>query len=296
MEKRFEGPESKRSPEKEKLPPLFFVYRDNSLFNKHMEIVLKTLGAMGRDVEIQKFPKGTPSGEIGDWLSQNLDQLKGNSLAYDITTERALEKGGFKRMAGVYDRNKFPEDPRIIDGIFFDSARRMILGADYQKSLKSESAENYRMLLAKLVELASKDHMPKSVSLVTNQLEDHPPMEVHVEDDKEATQQKTKELIRAALKDAGIPENVISESSFAGDVLPDNLPDNLRDSLDKEGNWVIYDRHLENACGKQGVFLSLPPENFLDDALAQGLIDVPQELYEQELAEAAKEKFQVSDE
>ncbi len=77
--------ENEKEEEMKKFAPLFFIYRDNTLFKKHVPIIQKKLVEMGRQVDMQIFPQGTQEENIERWYKENKQLLSKKAIISDRT-------------------------------------------------------------------------------------------------------------------------------------------------------------------------------------------------------------------
>jgi len=103
------------NPEKEKAP-IFFLYRENDLFKKHVPIMTNFLTEQGYTVNLMGFPAGTNKEEIKTWYDVHQAELQQMDILADDTTE---ESTGYKIR------------PKIsLDSLMSEATEEAILGDD----------------------------------------------------------------------------------------------------------------------------------------------------------------------
>lgn len=125
MEKFTQGKENK---EKETLPPVFIIYRDNDLYSDLVPKLVKNFELMGRKVEIKSFSAGTPTEEINKSLdAENQEELGKAEILSDDTCrpllysrklpnafkENSLDAMSTKIMTEYFGKNILDEDRGI---------------------------------------------------------------------------------------------------------------------------------------------------------------------------------------
>ena len=268
--------------EVEKLPPVFFIYRDNDLFQEQIPQMVEVLKSLGREVEIQTFPKGTKEEEITKWTQENIKQLKGKEIlsdytfqyhgAYEGLSEKARSELNFKNKGEYLDKtlNKAVED---------------ILKIDYESVRKEENIDKvgeYFSIIVKKV-LEDKENIPEKIFIVSSNLLDHYPFsadadyKLKVEEFRNTEvirqkQLKAAEKIKEWFTKAGMPEKSLE--------IKESLKNLLKDFDQK--TWIIVDRHA-TAISKEiaekfkkdytnNIKLGLPLEEFYSDVTKYGLI------------------------
>jgi len=302
-----------RESELRKLPPILLVYRDNDLFTKYVQSMTKTLGSLGRQVEIHNFPPDTDPEEIRRWARTSGDQVEGKILITD-------------RTCYVFGPDAKPAETKgsYLDSIFEEASRQVVLGEDSEQKLrKSESEElapSYRNILSRIIAKTK----PTSVIILERNLRDHQFSDIldrlmsetlteeeartfkeleynfhrteaeekfFDEISKKIRAQKLEQkaleeagrLVKSWLVDAGVPDGNISTVESIMDIP---------DDFNQAGNWIIADRHaLTPRKGDKNIVLNLPLANFIETAQGSGLLQFEPGELETAINEILKKDF-----
>ena len=309
--------------EAEKLSPILLVYRDNDLFRGYVPEITGTLKSLGRQVEIQSFPAGIEEEEMEEWCRENEDKFEGMDIMTDETSAIALSN------AGVVEH----EDQKYgayLDSLMDKATKRLIIGErekevpwhsegdeeekDMTLDKKLENAkEAYVTLIQKVFE--NKQNIPKEVYIVSLRLTDHEPFFKGFKGAGEEEDLKALELLKTWLVEAGISQDAVKEISqkewyiieraMKQRPLEEN-PKDFLEKINKQGNWILKDRHVYSsgeALNRSGqlseekaLVLELPLQNFLQGVMSAGLIKIKPGELDEEVKKLLKEKFTTEEE
>lgn len=274
--------------EKEKMPTIFMIYRDNDLFKEWVPKIAETLKGLGRRVEIQSFPAGTSEAEIDKWIEENKDEIYNS----DIVTDGTVESEFYSTMRGEkIEENlkqlKQPEHLGSLDKLLDRATQRIVLGKE-ESEIKFWSGlrdyrdrevvdlESFKEAYSRIVKqiLKNKENMPIKVYILQEKIKDHVPFR---EDEIVGDKRATAEILQKWLVEGGIPEEIIECTEHKAE--------------DKKGNWIIKDRHNREWSTYYGIELRLPLESFYYDTTTKGLIKIEAEELENELREMLEEDF-----
>ncbi|MBU4347418.1 hypothetical protein L6307_06960 [Candidatus Parcubacteria bacterium] len=265
-------PNPEESKEKIKLQPIFFIYRDNDLFQKYISKITSSLEGIGCEVNIQSFPRGTGQVDIEKWREEHQKDLYGKIVVSDRTCSSSF----FSKM------NDF-RGGGYLDEAFDSTVNKILFGGKFDKN-PEDAQKNFVFLIQNIFE--KEENTPEKVLVITKSITNHSPfneMEDSLEGCKEAG-----EIIKKWLIKGGMPDGNIEIS----DDCDENFVESFKSDLDNEKNWLLIDRH-ENPNMLREKFkakvLELPLFNFLEDANQYGLINVKEEVLERELNKAFEE-------
>ena len=106
----FENPQAQSGVEKEKLPSVLMVYRDNELFKKIVPLMAQQLVGLGIKADSQVFQVGTSEEEILNWAKENTNKILLNEVLTDETCSKVVcneYNGGvkpLKKRSGYLDK------------------------------------------------------------------------------------------------------------------------------------------------------------------------------------------------
>lgn len=299
------------SREKEKWPILYFMYRDNDLFKRYMPKVLDTFRSLGYRVETQIFAQGTGDLEMLRWVDKHREEFKDKAVIADDNINTFNKRLPSKRYGGVWTpaRDMYDADYDLmgksgmrsfafvggIDDIFRSALNRVMCGREkeYQEtnlnihSMDERANKNVesliefaRKLYVTMLRELLKNVTPQKVFIIQEKINDHVPFSIHDVQhiNKEAAAQKLKEWF----SESGIDPGVISFATSYD-----------MSTMDKEGNWIIMDRHNRDANArdiyKKARRFRVPTENFFDD-IALELKSVDPEEFERALERMIREQ------
>lgn len=294
--------------------PLFFIYRDNPLFSDHIPIILKKLTEMGRQVETQIFPAGTPEEEMKKWYERNKKLLSQKAVILDWKTDGCFGK--------EIEEEKYDLGSRLVmnlDGLMQKVTLRLLFGEDVPKieitnrpvpEIENSIETNKRIVttITKAI-LKNPEYCPKEVVILSTSMADH-----DLEFDREIGVMKYEEReeyiitkIKEWLVESGIdPQKIrISRKEIHGNRARsgyfyfDEEQRKFLKEIDKPGTWIITDRHTlitndeskTNAPIRSAILLRMPPANFFRDAIEQKIIHYSQEDLERVWEEVLRSEF-----
>jgi len=313
MPKLPEGMPQPEHKEAEKLPQILIVYRDNSMFRELVPRMVDTLSGLGREVQCQIFPEGTPETEIKKWFEDNRQTQEGDLIS----------DGTYERSTGYKERPLINLDD-ITETVTFASVCGEFA---YEREIDVKNGQGITKVVQNI--LANPQNAPKKVFILTDNIFDHYPLEALLEDVPEIPtdqideifdlyywhEQQRKEFNTAAgrkkaavtvkkwLIQGGVPEEIIS--------IEDQVNETNGVEINKKGNWVVADRHNSNISDfvyaidegsgeiseinpSEVVKLRLPLINFFSDAKEAGLIQVDPSAILNEAEKILRNKFKKS--
>lgn len=313
MESKEQGVSSK---EAEKQPPILLVYRDNDLFQKYMPVIAETLKSLGRQVEIQNFPKEATEDDIKKWGIEHKAEIGSKVVWPDGTSYWPLSNAEIK---GLKEKNRSLSYK--LDNIFDEATLRALFGENYISKWRSGGREveysdedhynGSKQVILGIVEriLVKKENVPKKVYIFTDRILDHMYWALSIkfkkeigEEEKNAKSEEEKDLyykkwddwkndsqnlssaaeeFKEWLTQAGIKAEHIEIKELATFLKE-------KQQLDKSGNWIVVDRHsklTDKYTFRSAKQFLLPESNFYKSAEDQKMIDVS----DQELTSALKE-------
>ncbi len=162
--------EKEKMAEMKKNAPLFFIYRDNELFRKHLPIVQKQLLEMGRELEAQVFPQGTSKEDIKKWYAENINVLSQKAVMSDQTARIPYDsEKKTKYELGARTIGSFDElTSRVLEDV--------LLGAhegEYNrgKSDRENSAKLMIILIKNILE--NPVNRPEKVKILSSNMDNH---------------------------------------------------------------------------------------------------------------------------
>ena len=298
------NPEQK---EEEKKSPIFIIYRDNDLFQKQIPEMVKILSAMGRQVEVQGFPKESTAEEIKKWYEENQSRLEGKEIVSDWTASIPY------KMREDLSSKGTKQSKSSLDGLFNEATEKAVLGEkydelSYEKAYKEWSEDRSREFYSIVVKriLENPENIPEKVFVFLDSILDHTYVENVKEAAKAAREGKLEknekkeaekivaEKLREWLIEGGIDSNKIIleyDNSFKN-LSHSSDGKKIIEEIDKLNNWVIVDRH----CGggpevKSAKGLKLPENTFYQTANNGELIKVKDEEFAEALSNVLEKKF-----
>lgn len=311
--------------EKENLPTIFLIYRDNNSFKEWSSEIVKNLKSFGRKVEIQIFPVGTNTKEIAEWIEKNKQNLKDKEILPDATCGGALMNAQMNAQ-DTNTRFEGARDSCYLDKLLGNVTEKAILGDKYEAVIVGGSkdmgmAEKAFITLIKLI-LENKDNLPKKVYISLKNIFDHAPFydafRKRIEEERndliiqkgilpdengefpykkipeeylgykgsEELRRMAGENIKEWLVKGGIPLDKIM-------IMSDKETDGLvfEKEADSPGNWIIIDRHSFETKTFDAKRLELPLSNFFQGALRENLIQ-KKDLKPDELSGLIKKKLE----
>ena len=291
------NPEQK---EEEKKSPIFIIYRDNDLFQKQIPEMVKILSAMGRQVEVQSFPKETGEEEIEEWYKENKGLLAGKEIISDRTAciPWEMKEEIFSTGAKIVDN---------IDNLLSDAMGRAIFSNEYKKvatgiefareAYEEEFSECYSAMINKI--LANPENIPSKVFIFPDHIIDHSNLDdtrKAYEELRSSSHDKQKEIIDEATK---VVMEKFKEWLTIGGINPEKIEigneKNIKE-IDNSNGWVIIDRHAGNMVReiksiKSIKCLELPEGDFYRTAREGGLLDYTDEEFVEAFSKVLEEKL-----
>lgn len=286
--------------QREKLQPMYIVYRDNELFQETIPQMVSMLQSMGREVDIKSFPEETEKREIKKWLDDNVAIFSGIEMVCDSTTQQATETSfeffdklsptGFKDSAPSLDSliNKATEKATL-----GDDGKNLIGVADREKLLTSlDEYKKFFTCITKII-LTNPQNIPQKVVIFPDRIADHIQglFKGGVGNNEV---QKVLETLKEAFIEGGIEAEKIFIESL--EKHPEILSPSEREAIDDSGNWIIVDRHTKKSTRpenrfKTAKYLMLPESSFLKSVQDAGLTNIKKEDVLKYLEEILKDSF-----
>lgn len=306
--------EKEKIEDMKKNAPLFFIYRDNTLFKNHIPTILKKFTEMGRQVDTQNFPEGTQKEDIEKWYKENKGLLSQKAIVSDQTANIPYKMDdeikydlGARRVADI---DKLTS--RVLAGILF--------GENAPKSGDGniETSKRFMTTIIKNI-LKNPEQHPKKVQILSSNMGDHfseldrARMEKAKKEGVEDFQlsEEAREYVTTKIKEWLVESGLESQKIK---VIPDEIHGKLNivpgnyfnseqkkflEKLDQPNTWIITDRHTgidnneseTNAPIHSAVVLKMPPGNFYDEAKNHNLIYSPEEEIEKEWKNVLKNEF-----
>jgi hypothetical protein len=275
---------------------IFLVYRNNDLFAKYISKLTEMIKSLGYNVETKSFPRGTEKKEIERWILENKEILKGKVYFSDDTC--ALYS--FYSNKEISDLRKGLKMGDL-DSLFQEATARAVIGEDEafvirggeirlwktvreqmrqtekafnRKSVDSEVTEKKKQSSGRAIpilikQIIEKNGLPNQVSIVASKyLLSHEPFNRYYGFIPREKEDLSLEDLQDAIDRA---VSKITEWLIRGGIPKERISTRNDDSSDKEGNWVIFDRHEFTTNRKnrprKAFPLQLPLPNFFQDAL-----------------------------
>ena len=312
------NPEQK---EEEKKSPIFIIYRDNDLFQKQIPEMVKILSSMGRQVEVQSFPKETNKEEIEEWYKENLERLAGMEMISDITAGIPFNLYKEFKSQGTKSRND-------LDDLISKVIKKAIWGEGVDnKTLQRFPSEKefYSGIMKRILE--NQENMPNKIYLFLDHITDHMDIKeyagIGLGDDKDLCEYMRygkifpiEDLRTSKMTYKEIPEHYKKKRE---DVIAKYLEETKKSliqsgidvekiiiksdrpsaqelqEIDQPNNWVIIDRHSKIFDGRNKLAsaknLGLPLGSFYNDAREAGLINIPEKEFNQNLEKVLDEEL-----
>lgn len=304
------GKEKKaESKEAEKLAPAFLIYRDNDLFKGWVPKIAEMLKALGRKVEIQSFPAGTPEEEIENWYLAHKKDLQANDILADCTVQRS-SKYELKPKVNLDNLMNAATEGAITDSSSsqFDISSRWKL-YNYPKNPEDEErylsdkerylsdlGEMYKKILTSIPEEKRQKMEVVILKGILKDFSDFPPLIEHEpfferrKDLREDFERKSKETNEFAKRMKGW-FNEAGIHNIAEFLTGAEIPTETIRKLIEGQAYIIFDRHSwgsEKFWGNNAKYynlieekaaLRMPLETFYDDAQRKiGLKADPQKM------------------
>lgn len=236
------NPKLEEKKNMEKLPSIFIAFRDNDLFKEQIPEIVKKLQLMGRNVNIQNFPKGTEKEEIKKWYEGNKDKLQGMEIISDYT---------FQQYAGLKVQPEL-----VLDWIMDDAAEIAVIGSSHDKMFEASAEKALdieRQIFIRIIKrIQEKTNGRIKKIFLVKQINNHhsryflkTTMELQDKSGKDQNkslkekEQEYAELLKQWSEIAGIQKIQIVNS-------PNEVPET---ASEEEGTYVIYDRHIDQNIG-----------------------------------------------
>lgn len=305
--------EKEKIKEMKQSAPLLFIYRDNTLFKKHVPIILKNLAEMDRQANMQIFPQGTQNKDIKKWYKENKQLLSKKAIVSDETADIPYEmENEVKYELGA--RNVEDLD-RIINKVL----KKSLFGeVEPESDGNIETSKRFMTTIFKNI-LKNPNQRPEKVLLLSSNMGDH-----LYEFDKEKIKEGEKknkdyawteeacEYVTAKVKEwlveCGLESKKIEviQDKIAGElnIVPGNYFNSKQkkflEKLDQPNTWIITDRHTgidnneseTNVPMRSSIVLKMPIGNFYDEAKNHNLIYSSEEEIENEWKSVLKNEFE----
>ena len=306
--------EKDKKREMKKEAPLFFIYRDNTLFKKHFPIIQKKLAEMGRAVDKQIFPQGTQEKDIQQWYEENKEMLSKKAIISDRTAEAPYE------MADEVKYELGARQVEYLDKLVSDVLMKVLFNDAIPES-GDGNIETSKAFITTIIKniLKNPDQHPKKVLLLSSNMGDHlyefdREKEENAEKDGKKDFSYTKEAreyvtikIKEWLVECGLESEKIEviQDEIHGElnIVPGHYFDSRQkkflEKLDQPDTWIITDRHTgidnneseSNAPIHSAIVLKMPTGNFFDEAKNHNLISSSEENLENEWEKVLKNEF-----
>lgn len=283
--------EKEKTKEMKKHATLFFIYRNNTLFEKQYPIIEKYLTKMGRQVDTQIFPQGTSEKEIQEWYKKNEELLSKKAIVSDQTAripyeieKRVMYDLGAREVGGL---------DKLIDIVM----RKIVFGESKDKTDDIESDKKFMITIVKNI-LMNPNRHPKKVLIFLSRMGDHLIKGAGVEPYSEAGEQYMVTKIKEWLIEGGIEsqkiekrkEKICSEPNSSGISC---INQDVLNNVDKPNYWIITDRHtdIKPDSTSLAIALGMPLGNFYKDAKENGLINYSEEEIMDKWKEVLEKEF-----
>lgn len=302
IEREMSEEKARKFEQREQMSPILIIYRDNDLFEKYVPEIERMFTAQGRRIEVKNFPRGTDKNEIEEWYKENLEKLTGTEIISDqtagvpyISSEfyKSTQEKGIKRIADL-DRLMNPIIERTVLGE--EGIEAM---SDTAEDQSSRWSKFFAIIMKRILE--NQERIPDKIYILSDHIVDHVDLAAYTDmtyeerrKDPDVFKRKLKELettLPEELKKVLIESGVDAEKIIIKSENPSQKE--IREEIDKEGNWVLVDRHssIANVKMANAKNLHLPTGSFYSSASEAGLIDIPQKEFSQKLEEVLDEKF-----
>ena len=307
--------EKEKIEDMKKNAPLFFIYRDNTLFKNHIRTILKKFAEMGRQVDTQIFPEGTQNKDIEKWYKENKGLLSQKAIVLDQTAnipskmydEVRYDLGA--RRVGDIDRLTY----RVLAGILFGE------NAPKSDDGNIETSKRFMTTIIKNI-LKNPNQRPKEIQILSSNMSDHL-YELNkerssligekaekegvgwAEEAREYVTAKIQEwLVESGLESQKIkviPDEIRGESNKVYGSYFNSKQKEFLGKIDKPDTWIITDRHTgidnnesrTNAPIRSAMVLKMPPGNFFDEVKNHNFISYSEEEIENEWGKVLKSEF-----
>lgn len=302
--------EKEKVEEMKRHAPLYFIYRDNALFKKHVPIILKNLTEMGRPADIQIFPEGTRKEDIKKWYEENKKLLSKKAIVSDETADIPYE---------MDDEVKYELGARNVEGVdrLINKVLKKILFGEVEPNGNIETSKRFITTIIKNI-LNNPDQRPEKVLLLSSNMGDHlydldrEKLKEGEKDNKDyAWTKEAREYVTAKVKgwlvEGGLKSEQIEiiSDDIAGklNIVPGNYFDSEQkkflEKLDQPNTWIITDRHTgidnneskTNVPIRSAIVLKMPLGNFYHEAKNHNLIYSSEEEIENEWKNVLKNEF-----
>lgn len=299
---------ARKFEQREQMPPILIIYRDNDLFEKYVPGIERMLVAQGRRVEVKNFLRGTEQNEIKEWYEENLERLDGMEIISDRTAKMPWK---MEDKFNTFNIKSIGE----LDSVLSGAMSRIFLSEESRSKLSKsmmfrdgvinpnairEPEENVKEFFTSLVKhiLVTPENIPDKVIIFPDRLVDH-----MSDYDGGRSYDEMKKLNAGSefeRKIAEVEKMLIEKIKgwlVDGGLNPDKIEigDNVYslEKYDKPNNWIIMDRHIDGV--KEDVvaakFLQMPTSNFYNTVKENKLLDYSEEELKHALKNYLEEKF-----
>lgn len=294
--------EKEKIKEMKQSAPLFFIYRDNTLFKKYVPIILKNLADMGRTVDIQIFPKGTQEKDIEKWYKENKELLSKKAIVSDGTATIPYQMEG---------EIKYELGARKVEGldrIISEVLEKILFGGKKPKIDGDGDIETSKKFMTTIIKniLKNPDQHPEKVLLLSSRMGDHLAgfdLPEFYREKSEEEKKENKDYVRReeACKyvTAKVKEWLVECGLESKKIEVIQGEQKFLEKLDQPNTWIITDRHTHitndesetDAPIRSAIVLSMPLGNFYNDAKNHNLIYSSEEEIENEWKNVLKNEF-----
>lgn len=305
--------EEEKTREMKKSAPLFFIYRNNTLFKKYIPIILKNLNEMGRQVDVQIFPEGTQGADIERWYQENKELLSKKAIISDRTADipHTISIKELKYELGARNVGDLDE---LINRVF----KKIIFGnAEFKNDGKIETSKEFMIMIVKNI-LKNQDQWPKKVLLLRSNMGDH----FYEFDEEKLKEEKKKNKDYSYTEEAGeyivakvkewliecglkpeqveiVPDIIREKLNIAPGSSFNNEQIKFLEKLDQPNTWIITDRHtrIDNNESETSVpiylavVLKMPLGDFFNEVKEHNLIYFSEEEIGNEFKKMLIEEF-----
>lgn len=304
--------EKEKVEEMKRHAPLSFIYRDNTLFKKHVPIILKNLAEMGRQVDTQIFPESTQKKDIEKWYEENKKLLSKKAIISDRTANIPYKMK--KEVNYELGAREVEDLDRLTSKVF----KKILFGEAEPKSKGDiETSKRFMTTIIKNI-LKNPNQHPEKVLLLSSNMGDHLSdfdREKLKEGEKEnkdyAWTGEARKYVTAKVKEwlvgCGLESKKIEviQDKITGklNIIPGNYfnseQEKFLEKLDRPNTWIITDRHTgignneseTNAPIRSAIVLKMPLGNFYEEAKNHNLIYYSEKEIENEWKNVLKNEF-----
>ena len=260
------------------------IYRENDSFSKHMPLITKTFNKLGIDIYTKSFPKETESSEINTWIgkSTSKEELSDGMILTDETTLNEIHNVNRVTHGGLYVGHY---RANILDDLLTTAYSAAICEKsdtpltdreDCTHPLlgRSPTIENSSNLFSHLFKkVQEKDGTPKNIYIVKKHIADHYGTNTDLKSFTPEKEEYVANKFGSMLSGINGLEGMI------------NYVDEITEDIDKNGNWILVDRHNSGEFTgyesiKHANTIIVPATNLLDKLKEENYLDVSEKDFE----------------